>query len=208
VLTELEATYGPYPHDSVVVYLTPSGGGMEYGGATMTSLSALGHELTHFYFARGVMPSGGNSGWIDESIASWRDDGYPRRAPTLRNPVNLGGFSAYKRNTSMDSYTLGARFIGELDSMFATFGGMRAILKDFFAEYKLTTINVEDFKAFLELKTSQDLNSVFNRYVFGKSVAVIGDLDFSHVNQVSVLEDKTTNSHPRPYTADELATFR
>jgi hypothetical protein len=208
VLSELEATYGAYPHDSVTVYLTPTGGGMEYGGATMTSLDALGHELTHFYFARGVMPSSGNSGWIDESIASWRDDGYPRLTPAVRSPVNLGGFSPYKRNTSMDSYTLGARLIGELDGMFASFGGMRTILRDFFAQYKLTTINVQDFQSFLESKTGQNLSSMFSRYVFGRSVAVSSQIDFSEGNEISMLSSKPVNTHPRPYTVDELEMYR
>jgi hypothetical protein len=63
---------------------------MEYCGATMTDPGALGHELTHSWFARGVMPANGNTGWIDEAVASWRDDGYPRasRAPN-RSAVNL-----------------------------------------------------------------------------------------------------------------------
>ncbi len=208
VLTELEATYGAYAHDSVTIYVTPSGGGMEYGGATMTSLSALGHELTHFYFARGVMPSSGNSGWIDESIASWRDDGYPRRTFTPRTPVNLGGFSPYKRNTSNDSYTLGARLISEFDGMFAALGGMKTLLKEFFAEHKLTTIDAQTFKSFLEEKSGRNLNSEFDRYVFGKSVVVIGDIEFAENNQISVIKDRPASSHPRPYTAEELAEFR
>ena len=73
-LIELENDYGPYPHDHFVVYVTSSGGGMEYSGATMTSLRALGHEITHFWFARSLMPSRANSGWVDEAIASWRDN--------------------------------------------------------------------------------------------------------------------------------------
>jgi hypothetical protein len=208
VLAELEGTYGAYPHDSVTIYLTPTGGGMEYGGATMTSMSALGHELTHFYFARGVMPSSGNSGWIDEAIASWRDDGYPRRSPAARNPVNLGAFSPYKRNTSMDSYTLGARLIGELDGMFASLGGMRTILKDFFAEYKLTTITIETFKNFLENKSGRNLNLEFDRYVFGKPVVIIGQSDLPDQSFPSVLKETPAGSHPRAYTATELVEFR
>src|SRR5690606_15920392 len=77
VLKELEDTYGPWPHPSLIIYGAGLGG-MEYCGATMSSLSALGHELTHSYFARGVMPQNGNAGWIDEAIASWRDKGYQR----------------------------------------------------------------------------------------------------------------------------------
>src|SRR5690606_28199516 len=71
VLAELEGTYGPYAHAKMVAYITPDGGGMEYCGATMTSLWALEHEFTHSWFARGVMPADGNAGWIDEAIASW-----------------------------------------------------------------------------------------------------------------------------------------
>ena len=77
-LRELEETFGPYPHESLLVYCTGNiSGGMEYAGATMTDLPSLGHEITHSWFARGVMPANGNAGWIDEAIARWRDQGYP-----------------------------------------------------------------------------------------------------------------------------------
>ena len=81
-MRELEQTYGPYPHEALLIYCTGNiSGGMEYAGATMTSLEALGHEITHSWFARGVMPANGNAGWIDEAIARWRDRGYPRAPP-------------------------------------------------------------------------------------------------------------------------------
>src|SRR5690606_27098526 len=53
VFHELEGDYGAWPHPSLVIY-NAGMGGMEYCGATMTSTSALGHELFHSYFARGV----------------------------------------------------------------------------------------------------------------------------------------------------------
>ena len=55
-LAELEADYGAYTHDSMTVYIAGRGG-MEHCGATITSMSALGHEITHSWFARGVMPA-------------------------------------------------------------------------------------------------------------------------------------------------------
>jgi hypothetical protein len=201
LLAELEGVYGPYTHENYVAYITPSGGGMEYGGATMTSMSALGHETTHFWFARGVMPVNGNSGWIDEAIASWRDDGYPRRSAPSRSPVNLGGFSPYRRHTTMDAYSLGAQLIAEFDGMFAAQGGMKPILRSLFAAKQRATITLDYFKQHLEAETGADLDAIFNRYVLG---------------QTSILEpsvpEKTfempINHHPRPYTEAELVQFR
>lgn len=206
-LVELENTYGAFAHAGVVVYLTPSGGGMEHCGAAMTSLSALGHELTHSWFARGVMPQDGNSGWIDEAIASWRDAGYPR-APMgpNRSPVNLGGFSVYRRHTSTDAYTLGQQLISEFDGMFSGQGGMRAILRELFAEAKRTTISNAFLQHFLEAHTGQNLTGVFNRYVFGRASAgdrfkVVGARDLG-------LSAIAKSRHPRRYTPAELELYR
>lgn len=200
ILTELENTYGPTAHARFVVYIAGSGG-MEHCGATMTSLSALGHELTHSWFARGVMPQDGNSGWIDEAIASWRDDGYPRAsAAPNRSPVNMGGYPAYRRHTSMDAYTLGARLISEFDYMFRDQGGMRTVLKDFFTENKRSTTSNAIFKAFLEAESGQNLTAIFDRYVFGRTA------------QGGVVKEGPAyfgqSHHPRPYTKAELKELR
>jgi hypothetical protein len=210
IMTELEGTYGAFAHERLVIYITPSGGGMEYGGATMTSSGALGHELTHSWFARGVMPTNANSGWIDEAIASWRDNGYPRAssAPN-RSPVNLGGFSPYRRHTTQAAYSSGAKLISEFDRMFASQGGMKAVLRTLFTESQRQTITVQYFKNFLETTTGQDLNSIFNRYVYGLS-----SLDGVTTQTPELVTLAATNdaglasNHPRPFTQSELKLFR
>jgi hypothetical protein len=58
VLKELEDDYGSFPHPQIVIY-NSGRGGMEYCGATMTEYWALHHELTHSYFARGIVPANG-----------------------------------------------------------------------------------------------------------------------------------------------------
>ncbi len=200
ILTELEGTYGPTAHARFVIYLAGSGG-MEHCGATMTSLSAMGHELTHSWFARGVMPQDGNSGWIDEAVASWRDDGYPRAsAAPNRSPVNLGGFSVYRRHTSMDAYTLGSRLISELDYLFRDQGGMKTVLKELYAQAKRTTISNAYFQSFMETETGMSLQATFDRYVFGRSI-----------NGKVVPEGPQyfgQSHHPRPYTKAELELYR
>lgn len=193
VLQELENTFGTFGHDRLVVYITPSGGGMEYCGATMTSLGALGHELTHSWFARGVMPANGNSGWIDEAIASWRDNGYPRRTTEFSNsPINLGNFSVYRRHTTQLAYSSGMQFISYLDGLFSNIGGMKEMLKLLWIEKRRQTITVQIFKDFLQTNSGKDLARPFNFYVLGQGS-----------DQV-----KQQDTHPRKFTKSELKKFR
>jgi len=204
-MAELESTFGPYAHDSVTVYVTPNGGGMEHVGATVTSLWALSHELTHSWFARGVMPSTGNSGWMDEAIASWHDDDYPRAssAPN-RSPVNLGGFSPWRRHTTQAAYSEGETLISEMDYMFRTVQngnktGMKAILSDLYDSYKRKTITVERFKSFIEEAAGTDLTAIFRRYVYGQSTKFSDELSPLPRPYTTLIK----TNHPRPFTKEE-----
>jgi hypothetical protein len=90
---ELESDYGPYPHPEFLAYVH---GGMEYVGATITSLGSLDHELLHSWFGRGMIPADGHSGWIDEAVASWRDYGYFQASSVLKRPnTNLANYSPF-----------------------------------------------------------------------------------------------------------------
>jgi len=209
VMAENEATFGPYTHAGFIAYVTPDGGGMEHCGATMTSLRALGHELTHSWFARGVMPADGNAGWIDEAVASWRDAGYPRSGMSDRTPVNLGGFSVYKRETTRAAYSEGKQLLSEFDGLWASAGGLRPILKALFAERKRTTITVGYLKSFFESTSGQNLDAIFNRYVFGKSSREIYSIpDFQLAGPDLRPAIKSDVWHPRPYTKEELNKYR
>lgn len=169
-LRELEQTYGSYAHESLLIYCTGNiSGGMEYAGATMTSIAALGHEITHSWFARGVMPANGNAGWIDEAIARWRDNGYPTAsALPQRPPVNLAGFSPYRRHTPQISYAMGSLLLSELDKLFNSGGGLRPILARLFTEKRRQLITTPFFQTFIEQQTGVQLTDIFNRYVYGK----------------------------------------
>lgn len=194
-MKELEGTFGAYTHKSFVAYMTPGGGGMEHCGATITSLWALGHELTHSWFARGIMSANGNSGWMDEAIASWRDAGYPRpKKLTSRSPVNLSAYSQYKRHTTRLAYSKGKTFISELDYLLKNEGGMRKQLKEFFGKNQRKPINTSVFERFLQSKSKQGLNSYFSRYVYGKGADI-----------TSQEEPSKTDSVCRPFSEEELA---
>jgi len=170
VMKELEADYGPWGHPSLVAYETiPGTGGMEHAGATQTSLAALDHEMLHSYFAKGVMPANGNSGWIDEAIASWRDKGYQRKPLPNFTGSNLGSQSVYKRNTDSRAYALGAEFMAYMDYRLQDIGGLKSFLKGYFQAYKHTVITTEHFKNNLEFFSGLDLTQDFETYIWGEN---------------------------------------
>jgi hypothetical protein len=170
VMKELENDYGPWAHPSFVAYGTlPGTGGMEHSGATATSFAALDHEMLHSYFAKGVMPANGNSGWIDEAIAAWRDRGYPRLPDPGFEGSNLGGHSPYQRFTDDGSYSLGSSFLAYLDWKLQQSGGLKAFLKGYFEAYKHQVITTEHFKSNLEFWSGIDLTVDFDQYIFGKN---------------------------------------
>lgn len=167
-LTELEADYGPFPHNKVVIYGAGSGG-MEYCGATITSLSALGHELTHSYFARGIMPARGNAGWVDEAVASWRDGGYRQYSTRSLSSSQMAGHSVYKRTTDRNAYSKGARFMGYLDKKFTSKGGLKVFLKKFKDERLFKPFLTKDFQGDLESHFGEELSQEFSKYIYGNN---------------------------------------
>lgn len=168
VLKELEKDYGPWGHDTFVAYETfPGTGGMEHAGATQTSFAALDHEMLHSYFAKGIMPANGNSGWIDEAIASWRDNGYQRKPLPAMSGSDLGKGSEYQRNTDDRAYGIGREFMAYLDYRLQDVGGLKVFLKGYFAAYKHTVITQEHFKNNLEFFSGLDLTEAFDTYIWG-----------------------------------------
>jgi hypothetical protein len=219
-LAELEADYGAYTHENLTIYVTAElgGGGMEYCGATMTALRALEHEITHSWFARGVMPGNGNSGWIDEAIARWRDFGYPSRTPNpQRAPVNLGGFPPYRRHTPREAYLEGSLLLSEIDflSKQRGGGGLRPVLRALYAEKQRAQITTEFFKQFLEAQSGLNLTAMFDRFVYNKAGPELESLEAlaegrnMTMEAIRELEAKTPHIAPhRPYTWEELDSLR
>jgi hypothetical protein len=191
VMKELEEDYGPWAHPSLVAYGTMVGtGGMEHSGATATSFGALDHEMLHSYFAKGIMPANGNTGWIDEAIASWRDKGYQRNPTTGFEGSNLGGHSVYKRNTDKRAYALGAAFMAYLDFRLQDMGGLKAFLKGYFQTYKHQVITTQHFKNNLEFFSGLNLDDAFGTYIWG-------------VNSGTELIEEA-NPHHAPLSSSEL----
>jgi hypothetical protein len=169
VLKELEADYGPYPHDKLIIYGTGIKGGMEHAGATESSIVSLGHELQHMYFAKGIHPANGNSGWLDEAIASWRDKGHFSSEAPFFESANLGNHSVYTRKTDKRSYEYGRSFMGYINHQLIQSGkeGLKNFLKIYFNKRKYTAVTTEMFKADLEEYAQMSFGEDFNKYIYG-----------------------------------------
>jgi hypothetical protein len=166
-MAELERDFGPFPHESLTVNdadLSSFGlGGMEYAGATATSHSALGHELFHSWFARGVVPANGNAGWIDEALASWRDNRYDRRA-SLSGNSRMAGHSVYMRATDTDAYGFGAKFMAYLDGKLASKGGLKLFMRNLLETRAFRPLFTAEFITEMEDFAGQSLEAEFVRF--------------------------------------------
>lgn len=166
-LKELERNFGAWSHRSLVIYMAGIGGGMEHSGATVTSERALGHEIIHSFFARGVMPVNGNAGWLDEAIASWRDDGYKKVKKPNFSSTSMSAHSEYRRYTDRKAYKQGANFMAFLNYKLSKMGGLKSFLKVLHDKYTHKSISTEIFKKEIEKFSGLNFTKEFNRYIFG-----------------------------------------
>jgi hypothetical protein len=167
VLKELEGDYGPFLHHKVVIFEAGSGG-MEYCGATMTEYSALAHELTHSYFARGIMPANGNAGWIDEALASWRDKGYPV-VSSLLTTTKMAAHPEHTRMTDSAAYSTGARFMGLMDYKFKEKGGLKKFLAELVEKKHFDPLVTEEFSGMLSEFFGESVKAEFDKYIYGRT---------------------------------------
>ena len=165
IISNLESDFGALPHPSLTIYIAGSGG-MEYSGATMSSPTALNHELFHSYFARGVMPADGNAGWIDEALAVWRDTHFPSHA-TLSGTSIMASHPYYTRATDPDAYSFGAAFMGYLHQKFAAQGGLKPFLRYMVQTHLFTPYSTADFSKEMGLFYHTSVEADFQHYAYG-----------------------------------------
>ncbi len=165
VIKELEGDYGAFLHPSITVYNAGSGG-MEYCGATITEWRALGHELFHSYFARGVMPANGNAGWVDEALASWRDKGYHTNS-SLSGSSGLSSHAYYTRTTDDGAYTFGREFMALLNGKFKAKGGLKPFMREMVSKHAFEPFFVEEFIAKMGSFYGTSVEKDFKQYTFG-----------------------------------------
>lgn len=165
VLKELEADYGEYAHPSFLINARGSRGGMEFSGGAETSLGSLGHEIFHNYFGRGVLPSDGNSGFLDEALASWRDYGYQNSDRPNFKSSNVAGHSPYRKGTDKRSYKLGRSFFSYIDPKLSHVGGLKAFMASFYKRNIHKTVTIDSFLKELNEFSGMDFTKDFDQYL-------------------------------------------
>ncbi len=114
-LAELQSTLGPFPMPrGLSVVLTQGGGGMEYYGATITSLRALRHEIFHMYYGCSTVATTYRDSWWDEAINMWyelsADPAFPPIDPGYRSGI-VGARTPVTVGFDRRAYDEGARII-------------------------------------------------------------------------------------------------
>lgn len=172
-ITAFEKDYGPFPHPALTILATHEGGGMEYAGATVSSLYALSHELIHSYFARAVMPAEGNAGWIDEAMAIWAGGPY-EPGEILDEPVNMARHGLYFRGNDDLGYEHGSGVLEAYNQLLqAAKPGVtfKDFLRHWFEKYKFQTVTTPMLQAELESFAGISVQALFDRSVYGVGAA-------------------------------------
>lgn len=152
-LPELRTNIGVFPMErGLDVFLTQRGGGMEYFGATITSLGALEHEVFHMYFGCSVVAKTYRDSWWDEAINMWyeysaagkaspADQNFSSNIVSGRTPVSVGFDDR--------AYGDGARVI---ESIAVEMGGRDAFiafLNHLYSNYTFSPFNTFDLVEYI-----------------------------------------------------------
>jgi hypothetical protein len=111
------------------------------------------------------MPANGNSGWLDEALASWRDVGYSR-ATSLDGSSGMSSHPYYTRTTDKAAYTFGKRFMGLLDGKIQSKGGLKPFLRYMVERHTFAPLFVEEFIQEMNKFYGVSFDADFKRYTY------------------------------------------
>jgi hypothetical protein len=171
-LPELRRRFGPFPalHGLSLFLFNDAGGGMEYYGGTITSLSALRHEVLHTYFGCSVVARTYPDSWYDEAVTSWfeetaRGQGHTALAASYkgnwvgaRSPVSIG-FSTL-------AYSDGASIMQAIADRLGGTDQMTGFLRYVVDRYTFAPFTTLDFVGFLKDYSGVDLRTQFLNWLY------------------------------------------
>jgi aminopeptidase N len=169
-LAELQEKLGPFPMPrGLAVVLTQTGGGMEYYGATTTSLRALRHEVFHMYYGCSTIARTYRDSWWDEAIDMWYELSLdPAFAPIpedYRSDI-VSARSAVAVGFDRRAYDDGARI---LQAMAADVGGrerMVRFLGDLHRRRTFDPFTTWDLADELQAAGGRDVRERFGRWLY------------------------------------------
>jgi hypothetical protein len=169
-LAELRGALGPFPMPhGLAVVLTQSGGGMEYYGATTTSLRALRHEVFHMYYGCSTVARTYRDSWWDEAIDMWyelsADPAYAPVADGFRSDM-VSGRSEVAVGFDRRAYDEGARIV---QAVAAELGGrdhMVRFLRDLHARRSFDPFTTWDLADEIQAWDGSDVHERFRLWLY------------------------------------------
>ena len=169
-LLELDANLGPFPMPrGLSIFLTSSGGGMEYYGGTITSLWALLHEVFHMYYGCSTVNKTYRDSWLDEAINKWYElsvdptfypitDTYSSNIVSGRSPAGVG--------FDHRAYDEGAHIMEAVARELGGRNGMIAFLRYLHTNYSFSPFTTFDFLDYLEYYSGVDMTDRFFNWLY------------------------------------------
>jgi hypothetical protein len=169
-LGELKATLGPFPMPrGLSVVLTQSGGGMEYYGATTTSLRALRHEVFHMYFGCSTVARTYRDSWWDEAIDMWyelsADPAFAPIADSFRSDI-VSGRSAVAVGFDRRAYDEGARVMQAVATELEGRDRMVRFLRDLHARRSFDPLTTWDLADEIQAWGGLDVHERFRLWLY------------------------------------------
>jgi hypothetical protein len=159
---------GNYAHGNAYTALVHQGG-MEYEGATTSSVGPLSHESFHSWWGRGVKPAGQPDGWFDEAWTVYRVSGGTAVLPLnfADAPVPLSPRNPWVRSTPIASYSAGERLWQGLAALFGA-ANLRDHMNTFYAKHVGGVVSTEQLEGHLLARTGRaEVVDAFHRFVYG-----------------------------------------
>jgi hypothetical protein len=169
-LAELQGALGPFPMArGLSVVLTQSGGGMEYFGATTTSLRALQHEVFHMYYGCSTVARTYRDSWWDEAINMWyqlsASTAYAPIADSFRSDI-VGGRSAVAVGFDRRAYDEGARIVQAVATGMGGRDRMVRFLRDLHARRSFDPFTTWDLADEIEASSGLDVRERFQLWLY------------------------------------------
>lgn len=186
-LAELESSLGPFPMpNGLDVVLTQGGGGMEYYGATTTSLRALRHEVFHMYYACSTVARTYRDSWWDEAITMWyelsADPAYAAIAEGFRSDI-VSGRSPVAVGFDRRAYDQGARIVQALAVETGGRERMIAFLRDLHRRRSFDPFTTWDLADEFEAWSGSSVHGRFQLWLYqppGATAAAAPEADWRH----------------------------
>jgi hypothetical protein len=153
----------------LAVVLTQAGGGMEYYGATTTSLRALRHEVFHMYYGCSTVARTYRDSWWDEAINSWyqvsSDPAYPPIADGFRSDI-VSGRSAVAVGFDERAYDEGARVMQAVAAQLGGRDRMVRFLRDLHARRSFDPFTTWDLADEIQSRSGFDVHERFRLWLY------------------------------------------